>query len=162
MKNFKIEYVGWFIGIAGIIVSVIFHNQKTEYKNKNIQLGNDIGQIQQNAKYIINNNYYQNAPADVKRKMDAINTISSDAVSVIAEDHSINILRGVGIHSKKTELRASDHSQNIFEDTTFQGNKGSVNMNKIGQTGQVDVEDSSVTFKQGGSLIFRPSTKKEK
>lgn len=86
--------------------------------------------------------------------------VDAHIVSIRAVNHSQNILKDTRIKATKTDLQAHDHSINIIDGTEFKGEKGSVGMSGIGQTGRVEVKDSSVSFYGNSSLIFgaRPDT----
>lgn len=81
--------------------------------------------------------------------------ITADFTSVSANNNSHNVLENVEINSKRTHLRATDHSSNYLQGTYFKGSsRGGVGMNGITQQGDIQVWDNGVAFGRGGALIF--------
>jgi hypothetical protein len=80
--------------------------------------------------------------------------IEADLVSISAIRYSQNVLKDSIVKSKKTHMRADDHSSNVVNGTKFSGEKGSVEMRGITQKGHISVENSSIGFHGNSALIF--------
>lgn len=80
--------------------------------------------------------------------------INADFTSVSANNNSHNRLQNVEINSRRTHLRATNHSSNFLQGTHFKDSTGTVGMNGITQQGNIQVTGNSVGFGEGGTLIF--------
>lgn len=80
--------------------------------------------------------------------------INADFTSVSANNNSHNRLENVEIKSRRTHLRATDHSSNYLQGTNFKDSTGTVSMAGITQQGNIQVTGNSVSFGAGGSLVF--------
>ncbi len=80
--------------------------------------------------------------------------IEVDWLSVLASYGSQNILKHTKIQAKKTHLKASDKSINIVDGTEFKGPTGSISMNGIKQSGEMEIANSSFIMRNGSKLIF--------
>lgn len=80
--------------------------------------------------------------------------IEADSVSVSAVNNSQNVLRDTKITARKTHLQAYNHSTNIIDGTEFEDHGGSVRMQGISQTGNIQVTGNSIGFGNNGTLIF--------
>ena len=83
-----------------------------------------------------------------------------DIFEINTTAHSQTTLKNSLVEAKKVSLNASDHSVNFIDGTHFKGNKGSVEMKGIGQTGGVDIENASVTLVKDSTLLFQPEKRK--
>lgn len=75
-------------------------------------------------------------------------------VQFIANRSSSNFLENSSVCADKTLLQATSGSRNFINNTTFQGENGSVSMNKINNRGSNTIQNSSIELEQGSSLIF--------
>lgn len=80
--------------------------------------------------------------------------ITADLSLFRAHSGSTNVLIGTTVNSDSTTLLATKGSKNFVDNTRFQGNAGSVAMQKITTNGPIQVAGSGVGFGVGGSIGF--------
>lgn len=66
-------YIGWAIGIIGILLAMYFGGQNKIYKNT-------LGQVNQKANSIVNNYNFSSIPAIMQKEIKDIQSVSGDTV----------------------------------------------------------------------------------
>jgi hypothetical protein len=84
--------------------------------------------------------------------------VTAETAQISAKTESTNVVQDSSINAKSTLLHASGGSKNFVTGTTFDGDQGSVGMERITATGDVSVRGSSVGFGPGGMVGFGPGS----
>lgn len=77
------DYVGWSIGLLGIVIATIFQirDRKREAKVKKIQ--ENIQQVHIKAETVTQHNYFNNAPQEIKKDLEFIKTNTTPNIAFV-------------------------------------------------------------------------------